>query len=203
MEYGAIDLHARYSQIRIIDEEGRVQVDRRIPTSVQSLRGVFAGRPRMRLLLETGTDSEWVAQALETCGHDVIVADPNYALMYGQRSRRVKTDKRDVAALAEACRVGVYRRAHRVSAPQRDARRRLAIRRQLVRVRTQAINVLRAQLRQEGYRLGSGAAETAVARYTRLVLPAALTEALRPVIGLLTDIAPAIATADEQAERAA
>lgn len=203
MEYGAIDLHARYSQIRIIDEEGRVQVDRRIPTSVQSLRGVFAGRPRMRLLLETGTDREWVAQALETCGHDVIVADPNYALMYGQRSRRVKTDKRDVAALAEACRVGVYRRAHRVSAPQRDARRRLAIRRQLVRVRTQAINVLRAQLRQEGYRLGSGAAETAVARYTRLVLPAALTEALRPVIGLLTDIAPAIATADEQAERAA
>ena len=133
----------------------------------------------------------------------MIVADPNYALMYGQRSRRVKTDKRDVAALAEACRVGVYRRAHRVSAPQRDARRRLAIRRQLVRVRTQAINVLRAQLRQEGYRLGSGAAETAVARYTRLVLPAALTEALRPVIGLLTDIAPAIATADEQAERAA
>ena len=60
MEYGAIDLHARYSQIRIIDEEGRVQVDRRIPTSVQSLRGVFAGRPRMRLLLETGpTASGW------------------------------------------------------------------------------------------------------------------------------------------------
>ena len=28
-----------------------------------------------------------------------IVADPNYAPMYGHRSRRIKTDRRDVAAL--------------------------------------------------------------------------------------------------------
>ncbi len=48
--------------------------------------------PRMRILLEASTESEWVAQHLETLGHDVVVADPNYAPMYGQRSRHVKTD---------------------------------------------------------------------------------------------------------------
>ena len=38
---------------------------------------------------------------LETLGHEVIVADPNFTAMYGHRSRRVKTDRRDVAALVE------------------------------------------------------------------------------------------------------
>ena len=64
----------------------------------------------MRILLETGTESEWVAQALEAAGHTVIVADPNYAPMYGELRRKVKTDRRDVAALAEANRRGWYRR---------------------------------------------------------------------------------------------
>jgi transposase len=64
----------------------------------------------------------------------VVVADPNFTAMYGHRRRRVKTDRRDVTALAEACQRGCYRVAHRRSAPRRgtgldrepiqDARRR-------------------------------------------------------------------------------
>ena len=42
----------------------------------------------MRILLEAATESEWVAQHLETLGHEVIVADPNFTAMYGHRSRR-------------------------------------------------------------------------------------------------------------------
>ena len=123
MEYGAIDLHLKASQIRIVEADGVVMLDRRIATTRAALTQVFAGRARLRMLLESGTESEWVAQTLEACGHEVIVADPNYALMYGQRTRRIKTDKRDVAALAEACRLGIYRAAHRVSAAQREVRR--------------------------------------------------------------------------------
>jgi transposase len=39
----------------------------------------------------------------------VIVADPNFAPMYAQRSRKLKTDRRDARALAEACVLGAYR----------------------------------------------------------------------------------------------
>lgn len=39
----------------------------------------------------------------------------NYTPMCGERSRRVKTDGRDVAALAEACRLGLSRQVHRWS----------------------------------------------------------------------------------------
>lgn len=204
MEYGAIDLHLRHSQIRIVDATGAVVVDRRVTTSAEGLHSVFAGRPPLRVLVETGTESEWVAQRLEACGHEVIVADPNYALMYGARPRAIKTDKRDVAALAEACRLGIFRRAHRVSGEQRQRRRELRVREQLIRVRTQAINLLRAQLRQEGYRLASGSAEMAVSRYARLPVPPALHQALTPVLALLEHLAPALkqatAAARTQAE---
>ena len=109
MVYGAIDLHMRYSQIRIINDAGVVQRDQRVPTTRERLIQAFAGPGPMRILLETGTESEWVAQALEADGHEVIVADPNYAPMYGERTRKVKTDRRDVLALAEANRRGWYR----------------------------------------------------------------------------------------------
>jgi transposase len=199
MEYGAIDLHLQHSQIRIVAEDGTVVLERRISTRATEFVGVFDGRARMRILLETGTESEWVASCLEGCGHEVVVADPNYALMYGHRQRRIKTDKRDVAALAEACRLGIYRAAHRVSAAQRHCRRGLRVREQLIRVRTQAINLLRAQLRQEGYRLPSGSAETAATRYARLAVPAALDEAVRPLVELLEHLAPALARANQAA----
>ena len=132
MEYGAIDLHTKESEIRIIDEAGAVVFERRIATTRTRLTEVFGRRAPLRILLESGTGSEWVAQHLESMGHEVVVADPNYAPMYGQRTRRIKTDRRDVAALAEANRLGIYRAAHRVSAPQRDVRRRLRVRDQLV-----------------------------------------------------------------------
>ena len=98
MEYGAIDLHKKESQIRIRTEGGEI-IDRRIATTRERLTAVFWGRPRMRILLEAATESEWVAQHLETLGHEVVVADPNFTAMYGHRSRRIKTDRRDVAAL--------------------------------------------------------------------------------------------------------
>jgi hypothetical protein len=90
MEYGAIDLHKKESQVRILTESGEV-IDQRIRTTRDRLTALFWGRPHARILIEASTESEWVAQHLETLGHEVIVADPNYGLMYGHRSRRVKT----------------------------------------------------------------------------------------------------------------
>ena len=135
MEYAAFDLHKKASQIRIVLEDGAI-VDRRIATTRARLTAVFWGRPRMRIVLEAATESEWVAQHLETLGHEVIVADPNFTPMYSHRSRRIKTDRRDVAALAEACQRGFYRAAHRRSAPQRTVQSQLNIRRELTDSRT-------------------------------------------------------------------
>lgn len=203
MEYGAIDLHAKESQIRIVGEDGAVVCERRIATTAARLTDIFGDRPRMRILLESGTGSEWVAHHLEGLGHEVVVADPNYAAMYGHRSRRIKTDRRDVAALAEANRHGLYRAAHRTSAAQRDVRRRLRVRDHLIHVRTQGINLLRAQLRAEGVRLPTGAAETFVARFKRSAVSTAAREAMAPLLELLAALAPLIAQAEQWTRHAA
>ena len=194
MEYGAIDLHARYTWIRLVSAEGTVRWEQRVPTTREALTAAFGARPRARILVESATESEWVAQTLEACGHEVVVAAPSYALMYGHRDARIKTDRRDVAALAEACRLGIYRRAHRVSAAQRQRRRELKVRELLVRQRTMLINFLRAEVRQEGLRLRSCGAESVVRQYRTLTVPATVAASLVPVVAALEDLDDAIAT---------
>jgi transposase len=181
MVYGAIDLHMRYSQIRIVDAEGAVVRDQRIVTSRARLVEACAARGPMRILVETGTESEWVAQALEAAGHEVIVADPNYAPMYGETTRRIKTDRRDVAALAEANRRGWYRAAHRTSAGQRETKQILRARRLLVQQRSGSVSLLRSRLRQSGYRLGTGSCETVPTRVAQLAVGGELAETRAPL----------------------
>ena len=203
MLYGAIDLHLRRSQIRVVDETGTTVLERRVDTTVAGFTTAFEGRAAMRIVLESSTDSEWVAQRLEAWGHEVIVADPNYVAMYATRSRRIKTDRRDVAALAEACRRGIYRAAHRVSPVTRQWRQQLRIRRHLIRVRTQTINLLRATVRQDGYRIRGGAAESVQARVRALPLPPALAATIAPLCALLDRLARAIRHADRAVCRVA
>lgn len=198
MEYGAIDLHKKTSEVRIVNEAGTVVSDQRIATTREAFTRIWSGRPRMRMLFESSTESEWVAQHLESLGHEVIVADPNYLPMYGQRSRRIKTDRRDVAALAEACRLGIYRRAHRVAAATRALRQRLRTRRLLVAQRSAQISLLRAVLRQEGLRLASGSADQVVRRLDRLALPAVLTAVVAPLRAALETLTRLIDEADAQ-----
>jgi transposase len=198
MEYGAIDLHLRRSQFRIVQADGTIIKEGKFDTTRAELTRVFGGRPPLRVLIESSTESEWVAQHLESLGHEVIVADPNYAPMYGSRTRKVKTDGRDTAALTEACRLGIYRRAHRVSAAQRTRRQQLRVRRHLVQMRSRSISLVRAILRQEGWRLASGAVEAIEDRLDRLALPAALQTILHPLRTELGTLNRLIATADTE-----
>jgi transposase len=203
MVYGAIDLHMRYSQIRIVDAEGAVLREQRVPTSRERLLRAFEGHGAMRILLETGTESEWVAQALEAAGHAVIVADPNYAPMYGEIRRKVKTDRRDVAALSEANRRGWYRPTYRVSSEQRACRQVLRSRRQLVQMRSGTIALIRSLLRQSGYRLASSASERVPARLAELVLSPTLAETIAPLGRMVETLTTEIADVDRRLARQA
>ena len=132
MDYIGIDLHKDSSQVCILTEDGEL-AERGIRTDRESFDKLLGGRPPARILVESSTESEWCARHLETLGHEVIVADPNFAPMYATRNRRIKTDRRDARALCEACRLGSYRPAHRTSDRQRDVRAHLAARCQCAR----------------------------------------------------------------------
>jgi transposase len=197
MEYGAIDLHKKESQIQILTNTGEV-IDQRIATTRERLTHVFWGRPRMRILVEASTESEWVAQHLEQMGHEVIVADPNYAPMYGHRTRRIKTDRRDVTALREACQHGTYRCAHRRSARQHEVQCQLNVRHELTQARTRAISLARSITRTAGLRIRSGQTETFLRRLGALEMPLAMQTTLTPLRTLIEVLDDELALADAQ-----
>lgn len=203
MERIGMDLGKRESQLCILSDDGEVH-EVRIVTSRARFTAVLGTRPRAQILIEASTESEWVAQHLESLGHEVIVADPNFAPMYATRARRVKTDRRDARTLAEACRLGAYRPAHRLSGDQRHVRAELTVRDALVRTRTRFVAVLKARVRATGERVPSGMAEHTVAKLAALALPPAVQAELAPLVTLLAPLNAEIAAADARlAARAA
>jgi transposase len=197
MDTIGLDLHKRESQLCIGHDDGTVD-DRRIGTSRERFAAVLGGRPRARILLEASTESEWVARCLEQLGHDVIVADPNFAPMYATRSRRTKTDRRDARTLMEACRLGAYRQAHRVSDARRHVRAELAVREALVRTRTRYIALAKALVRRDGLRVAASEAHLAMRRIETLELSDTLRAELAPLVAVLEPLNAQIAAADRR-----
>ena len=198
MEIIGLDLHKRETQLCRRQSDGRI-VDERIPTSRARFTQTFGALAPATILLEASTESEWVAAHLEQLGHTVIVADPNFAPMYATRSRRVKTDKRDARALMQACVLGAYRPAYRLSPARVHARAALAVRDTLVRTRARVITLLKTLVRREGLRVPTGTSRTVAARVAALDLGAtapALGAELAPLLALLPALNTQIAALD-------
>ena len=202
MEHIGLDVHKNQSQICIITSEGEM-IEKRISTERDRFQAALGSHPGTRILIEASTESEWVARCLEGLGHEVIVGDPNYAPMYGQRTRRVKTDRRDARALAEACRSGTYRRAHRTSDERRHLRGQLAVREALVRTRTRYISLIRSLLRREGLRVRSGSAERFLERLAEVDLRDHLRHEIQPLLKVMGPLGKQIACMDRQVEKLA
>ncbi len=120
--------------------------------------------------------------------------------MYATRTRKVKTDRRDARALAEACLLGAYHPAHRLSDAQRHVRGRLAVRDALVRTRTRYISLIRALLRQHGYRVPSGSAEAFLRRVLTLALPGRLLSEIAPLLAVMRHLNRQLVYSDQVIE---
>jgi len=196
MEHVGVDLAKNRSQVCILTEDGEL-IERRIATTREQFSKLLGERSRARILLESSAESEWVARHLESLGHEVIVADPNFAPMYAKRTRRIKTDRRDAADLAQACRIGAYRPAHRLSDEQRGSRGRIAVREVLVRTRVRYVNLVQALLRGDGLRVGSGSSGGFLQRLKAVGMSAQLQAQVKPLVTLLKQLNAAIDEADE------
>lgn len=197
MQHCGFDLAKTASQLCLKTEEGQL-IERRLKTTREELTRFFSAQPLTRILIEAATESEWVARHLESLGHEVIVADPNFAPMYATLSKKIKTDKRDARALYEACERGAYRPAHRSTDAQRAVRAELIARQTLVATRTKYISVLRSMLRREGVRVASCTAEYFRRHVAEIGLPEHLRLAVEPLLEVLRVLDEQIGAADEK-----
>lgn len=202
MEYVGIDLHKRETQVCILDEAGEVILEKRVKTTQDALSALFVSRAKgSKAIIESSSESEWVARLLESIGYEVVVADPSFEAMYLHRHRRVKTDRRDARTLADALKFGIYRPAHRKSDAQRRVAAKLAVRDSLVRTRAKFVVVAQALVRGAGFRVAPGSSENFVARLKAVELPEEINAELAPLLAVLPTLNEQIDAADAAIEQ--
>lgn len=203
MFFIGIDVHKKQSQICILDAQGTPHFETRVPTSRADLSDVLRSYQPARIVLEASTPSEWVARHLETLGFEVIVADPGFAPMYATRDKKLKTDKRDARALAQAARLGAYKPAHRLSDEQRAVRTQVLVRQTLVQTRTKIINQIGAVLLGQGWHVRPGGAEQFAQRLEAAGVPGSLLALIEPLVAMLGPLNARIAQMEKELARRA
>lgn len=95
---------------------------------------------------------------------------------------------------------GWYRPAHRTSAVQQETKQILCARRLLVQQRSGTVSLLRALLRQSGYRLGTGSRATVPARVAQLAVAGELAATLAPLCRQIAALTTEIQAVDQRVE---
>ena len=98
MLFVRLDLGDKYSHLVILDQEGEVLEESRIPTTQSALRRKFAILPICRIALEVGAHSRWVSHRLKDLGHEVLVAHARKLRLIYHNPR--KSDRVDAETLA-------------------------------------------------------------------------------------------------------
>ena len=70
-----LDLGDKHSHLVLLDLEGELIEETRMPTSKASFQRKFSGLPPARVAMEVGTHSRWASHLLEELGHEVLVAN--------------------------------------------------------------------------------------------------------------------------------
>lgn len=142
--YCGIDLHARTSQICIIDEEGR-RVDKANLKNDLSLilRFLKPYGKGLRIVIESTINWYWIVDGLKEAGYDVRLA--HTLGLYMITGAKVKTDRRDAFKLARLLRMGEIPEAYIYPKEKRPLRDLLRRRAGLVEQRASCYSSLRVQ----------------------------------------------------------
>jgi transposase len=152
MNYSGIDVANKASAVCIIDGRDRILTQALVATQEEALRKALSGHGRLRVVIEASPLAEWVAQVVESAGHEAVIIDPRAAKHLV--SSKKKTDARDAHTLAQLSRSGWYTAVHRKSPEARAERSRLQARQALVKVLRATGASVRGLLRAHGVRLG-------------------------------------------------
>jgi transposase len=201
MDHLAIDVGGRESQTCRRSADGRIVEQKRVLT--EGLPAMFQFLQPMRVVMETCSESLWLADEARRAGHDVRVVPATLAPMLGVGARGVKTDRRDAQALSEvSCRIELPS-VHISSSRSREIKAHLSMHEGLVHARTMLINTVRGWMRTTGTRCRSGDAQTFPARIRTAVgatLPVSIERQLQALDSLNTTIAESEKELEKQAK---
>lgn len=181
------DIGDKFTELCVVDQKGAVIDAKRVRTTKPALVHAIGHHPSARVVIEAGTHSRWVEEALTAKGHEVIVANARQVhLIWG---RKKKTDRSDAMLLARLARVDVSLLAP-VHQRSRKAQVQLAVLRSrdvLVAVRAKLVNHVRGLVKQFGLRIEKCSTPAFHARADEAI-PADLRPALQPILDALAAV---------------
>ena len=182
MEYCGMDVHQKYSEVCILDENGKVMERARLRTSRRALERYFSAKGPMKVVLEAGGSSPWVSRLIEKCRHEAVVCSPRRVRLIAEST--LKNDAIDAEVLARLVRIdpGFLGRVQHRSEEAQILRSKLTVRSSLVETRTKWINTVKGILRGLGYKVPSGISKTFHNRTRTVELPAELGATIEPLL---------------------
>lgn len=197
-----MDLGDRTSRYCVLDGEGQVLREGSVNTSKPALREVFAATPACRIAIEVGPHSPWVSRLLSDFGHEVIVANARQVRLISAASR--KNDTLDARTLARLARVDpqlLRPIRHRSEQAQMDLMQ-IRVRAELVEMRSAAVNAARGLAKAVGERLRK-CDPSSLGMEALTELPAAVQQALKPLLQEVEALTEKIRGCDEWIEQIA
>src|SRR5262245_5983881 len=181
MNYCGLDVSMKSTHVCIQNEQGHCVKRAVIATSPEALEATLAPyiRRELKVAIEAGGQTAWIVDVLRELGAKVHVVHPVKVKWIAESKK--KTDRIDARWLAHLLRIDALPEPVHVPTPRsRELRALLVARRQLVRTRTQLINVVRGLLRQR--RVSLGTRGLASRRGWQQLLEAELAPALRDIV---------------------
>ena len=149
MKIVGCDLHTRYQQIAMLDEETGELIERRLEHANREAKEFYTRLSRaVRVGIEATGHTRWFERLLAELGHELWIGDA--ARIRAAEVRKQKTDARDAALLLELLLSGRFPRLWRPSDEERDLRQLLWHRQKLVWMRTAVGNQLHGLAMGEG-----------------------------------------------------
>ena len=201
--YVGIDVHRNRSQVAVIDEGGKVLVNRNVPNGVEPLLSVIGGLPAgTPAAYEAAFGWGWLLELLESYGFEPHMVHPLQCKAIA--SARLKNNKVDAATLAQLLRADLLPEAWIAPLQVRQLRAMLRHRAQLVRLRTLLRNRFHAILADHGHGRPAGCwSGPGRAWLAALELPAVSREIIDDDLALMDALQQPIDRLDQQVRQRA
>ena len=190
--YVGIDVHRKRSQVAVVAEDGKVQLNKNTVNGTEPLLRLIGDLPAgTPVAFEAAFGWGWLLRLLEDYGFDPHLVHPLQCKAIA--SARLKNDKVDAATLAQLLRADLLPEAWIAPAEVRQLRALLRHRAGLVRLGTQQRNRIHAVVADFGFdRAGSYLSGPGRGWLAGLDLPATSREVVADCLAVIDGLAPVI-----------
>jgi transposase len=204
--YAALDVSLRSVHICVIDTEGKIKAETKLPSEVEDIRAYLDGLSLeiAAVGFEAGTLTQYLSYGLTSAGYEVICMEARQ-VKAALSAMRNKTDKHDARGIAQILRSGWYSPVHVKSLESHQIRALLSSRKAVLTKCVDLENEIRGLFKIFGFKLPPRLGHGAFDRMVRETIETdeALSHALLPLLDVRLELYRAFRELDNRTRKLA